>query len=122
MRSTFVSNRYSGRGARSTSTTQSKIAPKRATARALLGAFELKPEHPSVSLGSIAHTQLDSRGLKKLGTAKALPLAVGHVESESEQLEPGSSAQGVVAIRQDLKGPAVLQLVFESGLKATFVM
>jgi Conjugal transfer protein len=84
--------------------------------------FELKPEHSSISLGSIAHTQLDSRGLKKLGTAKALPLAVGHVENESEQLEPGSSAQGVVAIRQDLKGPAVLQLVFESGLKATFVM
>ncbi|MBZ5507196.1 MAG: TrbG/VirB9 family P-type conjugative transfer protein [Acidobacteriia bacterium] len=84
--------------------------------------FELKPEHSSISLGSIAHTQLDSRGLKKLGTAKALPLAIGHVENESEQLEPGSSAQGVVAIRQDLKGPAVLQLVFESGLKATFVM
>ncbi len=88
----------------------------------LLGAFELKPEHPSLSLGSIAHAQLDSRGLKKMGTSKALPLAVGHVESESDQLKPGSSAQGVVAIRQDLKGPAVLQLVFESGLKATFVM
>ena len=84
--------------------------------------FELKPEHSSISLGSIAHTQLDSRGLKKLGTAKALPLAVGHVESELEQLEPGSSAQGVVAIRQDLKGPAVLQLVFDSGAKATVVM
>jgi hypothetical protein len=84
--------------------------------------FELKPEHSSVSLSSIAHTQLDSRGLKKLGTAKALPLAVGHVESESEKLEPGSSVQGVVAVRQDLKEPAVLQLVFDSGIKATFVM
>jgi len=89
---------------------------------ALLGVFELKPEHSSVSLGSIAHSQLDSRGLKRLGTAKAVPLAVGHVESELEQLEPGSSAQGVVAIRQDLKSPAVLQLVFDSGAKATVVM
>lgn len=88
----------------------------------LLGVFELKPERSSVSLGSIAHTQLDSRGLKRLGTAKALPLAVGHVESELERLEPGSSAQGVVAIRQDLKSPAVLQLVFDSGAKATVVM
>jgi conjugative transfer protein CagX len=89
---------------------------------ALLGVFELKPEHSSVSLGSIAHTQLDSHELKRLGTATALPLPVGHVESESEKLEPGSSIQGVVAIRQDLKGPAVLQLIFDSGIKATFVM
>jgi hypothetical protein len=89
---------------------------------ALLGVFELKPEHSSVSLGSIAHMQLDSRELKRLGAATALPLPVGHVESESEKLEPGSSVQGVVAIRQDLKGPAVLQLVFDSGIKATFVM
>jgi hypothetical protein len=88
----------------------------------LLAVCELKPEHSSISLGSIAHTQLDSRELKRLGTAKALPLAVGHVESEMEQVEPSSSAQGVVAIRQDLKGPTVLQLVFDSGLKATFVM
>jgi hypothetical protein len=84
--------------------------------------FELKPEHSSVSLGSIAHTQLDTRGLKRLGMAKVMPLAIGHVESELEQVEPGSSAQGVVAIRQDLKGPAVLQLVFDSGAKATVVM
>jgi hypothetical protein len=89
---------------------------------ALQGVFELKPEHSSISLGSIAHTQLDTRGLKKLGTAKALPLAIGHVESEREQLEPGSSAEGVVAIRQNLKGPAVLQLLFDSGAKATVVM
>jgi hypothetical protein len=59
---------------------------------------------------------------RRVGTAKALPLAVGHVESESEKLEPGSSVQGVVAVRQDLKEPAVLQLVFDSGIKATFVM
>ena len=83
--------------------------------------FELKPERSSISLGSIVHTQLDSRGLKKLGTAKALALAVGHAESELEQLEPGASTQGVVAIRQDLKSPAILQLVFGSELKATFV-
>jgi hypothetical protein len=84
--------------------------------------FELKPQHSSISLGSIVHTQLDSRSLKKLGATKALPLAVGHAESELEQLEPGASTQGVVAIRQDLKSPAVLQLVFDSGAKATVVM
>jgi hypothetical protein len=83
---------------------------------------ELKPEHSSVSVGSIARMQLDPRELKRLGTTKALPLAVGHVESELEQLQPGSSAQGVVAIRQDLKSPTVVQLLFDSGLKATFVM
>jgi hypothetical protein len=88
----------------------------------LVNVCELKPEHSSVSLGNIAHTQLDSRELKRLGTATVLPLPVGHVESESEKLEPGSSVQGVVAIRQELKSPAVLQLVFDSGIKATFVM
>jgi hypothetical protein len=88
----------------------------------LLAVCELKPDHSSVSLGSIAHTQLDSRELKKLGVVTALPLAVGHIESESEELGPGSSAQGVVAIRQDLKSPAVLQLIFNFGAKATVVM
>jgi hypothetical protein len=83
---------------------------------------ELKPEHSPISLGSIAHRQLDARELKRLGRATALPLPVAHVESESEKVEPGSSIQEVVAIRQDLKAPAVLQLVFGSGLKATFVM
>jgi hypothetical protein len=88
----------------------------------LLAVCELKPEHSSISLGSIAHMQLDTRELKKLGAVKASPLAVGRIESESEQVKPGTSAQGVVAVREDLKSPVVLQLIFDSGATATVVM
>jgi hypothetical protein len=85
-------------------------------------AYRLQTERTSISLGSLVHTQLDAHGLKKLGATQTLSLTIARAESEAQDLEPGASTQGVVAIRQDLNSPAVVQLVFEGGLKATFVM
>jgi hypothetical protein len=60
--------------------------------------------------------------LKKLDATQALSLPVAHAESVTQEVEPGGSTQGVVVIRQNLTSPAIVQVVFESGLKATFVM
>jgi len=84
--------------------------------------FELKPQRSAVSLGSIAHTQLDAGLIKKLGMSNALPLPLARYESETESISPGTTSQGVIAIRHDLKSPAVLQIVFDSGVKAIFVL
>jgi hypothetical protein len=84
--------------------------------------FELKPSHSPISLASFAHTQLDERGVKKLGRAELRALVIARNESEEHDLAPGSSCQGVLAIRQDLQSPALVQLVFDGDLKAAFVM
>ena len=85
-------------------------------------AFELKPSHSPISLASFAHTQLDERAVRRLGQAEALPLMIARNESEQRELEAGSSTEGVLAIREDLKSPTVVQLVFDGELKATFVL
>ena len=43
-------------------------------------------------------------------------------KATAEDLGPGEATQGVVAIRQDLNSPAIVHLVFEGGVKATFVL
>lgn len=85
-------------------------------------AFELTPSHSPISLASFAHTQLDERALKKLGRTEARQLMIARNESAQQELDPGSSSQGVLAIREDLKSPTVVQLVFDGELKGTFVM
>lgn len=85
-------------------------------------AFELKHSRSPISMASFAHTQLDERAVKKLGQAEVIPLIIARNESEQRELAPGSSTGGVLAIRQALKSPAVLQLVFDSQIKATFVL
>jgi hypothetical protein len=85
-------------------------------------AFELIPLHSPISLASFSHTQLDERAVKKLGRTEVHPLVIARNESEEQDLEPGSSTAGVLAIRQDLKSPSLVQLVFDGELKAAFVM
>jgi len=85
-------------------------------------AYQLKADDPPISLASLAHTQLDRTLLEELGDPHEAALPVVHAEAESENLHPGESTQGVVPIRQDLKSPAVVQLVFSDGVKATFVL
>ena len=85
-------------------------------------AYQLQADHSSISVGSLLHTQLDAHMLKKLGATQALSLPVARAESETQGLAPGASTQGVVVIRQDLTSPTVVQVVFDGGLKATFVM
>ena len=85
-------------------------------------ACQLKVDDSSVSLASLAHTQLDRAMLEELGDTHELPLPVAHAEAEADDLHPGETTQGVVPIRQDLKSPAIVQLVFRDGVKATFVL
>ena len=84
-------------------------------------AYLLEVDHPSVSLPSLAHRQVDQRMLRRLGDTKQTTLPVAHAESQTQDLRPDEMTEGVVAIRQDLKSPAVVQLVFEGEVKATVV-
>jgi conjugative transfer protein CagX len=85
-------------------------------------AYQLQTDHSSISVPSLVRTQLDQSVVEKLGNTLELPLPVAHAETESEDLEPGESTQGVIAIRQELKSPAVVQLVFDLEVKATAVL
>jgi hypothetical protein len=85
-------------------------------------AYQVQGDHSSTSLSSFAHKQLDERLLEKLVSTQNVSLPIAHAESAAENLAPGETTQGVVAIRQDLNSPAIVHLVFEGGVKATFVL
>jgi hypothetical protein len=85
-------------------------------------AYQLQADHPSVYLPSLARTQLDRQALQKLGNAQEFLLPVARAECQAQDVRPGEATQGVVAIRQDLNSPAIVQLVFEGGVKATLVL
>ena len=84
--------------------------------------FELQAGHTTFSLPSFAHKQLDPRLLENLSDIHSVSLPVPHAETAAEDLAPGEATEGVVAIRQNLSSPAVVQLVFDSQVKATFVL
>ena len=84
--------------------------------------FELQAEHSTLSLPSFAHKQLDPRLLENLSDIHSVSLPVPHAEAASEDLAPGESTEGVITIRQSLSSPTVVQLVFDSQVKATFVL
>jgi hypothetical protein len=86
------------------------------------GAYQLQADDSPISLASLAHTQLDRAMLKRLGGTRELALPVTHAEAEADDLHPGETTRGVVSIRQDLKSPAVVQLVFADGVKVTVVL
>lgn len=85
-------------------------------------AHQLQTDQSVISLPSLVHKQLDQSTTNKLGTAQEIPLSVAHAESESSEVRPGEETQGIIAIRQDLKSPSVVQLVFDEGVKATVVL
>jgi hypothetical protein len=85
-------------------------------------AYQLQADHSPISLPSLAHKQLDARLSEKLASTQNVSLPIAHAESAAEDLGPGEATQGVVAIRQDLRSPAIVHLVFEGGVKATFVL
>jgi Conjugal transfer protein len=86
------------------------------------GAYELKIDDSPISLASLAHTQLDRAMFEQLGSTQELALPVALAEAEADDLHPGETTQGVVSIRQELKSPAVVQLLFRDGVKATVVL
>jgi hypothetical protein len=85
-------------------------------------AYQLKTDDSPISLASLVHSQLDRATLEKLGDTHELSLPVVNAEADAENLHPGETTQGVVSIRQGLKSPALVQLVFRDGVKATFVL
>jgi len=85
-------------------------------------AYQLQADPSSISLSDFAQKQLDPRLSEKLASTKRVSLPIGHAESGAEDLGPGEATEGVVAIRQDLNSPVIMQLVFEGGVKATFVL
>ena len=85
-------------------------------------AREIKAGHASLALPNFAHKQLDPRLLANLSNVRNVSLLVAHGESAVEDLAPGKSTHGVLAIREDLDSPAVIELVFEGGITATFVL
>lgn len=85
-------------------------------------AFELQAGDSNLSLPGFAHKQLDPRLLENSSDIHSVSLPVRHAEAASEDLAPGESTEGVVAIGQNLSSPAVVQLVFDSQVKATFVL
>jgi hypothetical protein len=85
-------------------------------------AYQLQPDESPISLASLAHSQLDRAMLEELGGTQELALPVANSEAEADDLHPGETTQGVVAIRKYLKSPAVVQLVFGDGVKAAFVL
>jgi hypothetical protein len=84
--------------------------------------FELQAGHSNLSLPSFAHKQLDPRLLENLSDIHRISLPVPHAEIASEDLAPGDSTEGVVAIRQELSSPAVVQFVFDSQVNTAFVL
>lgn len=85
-------------------------------------AFELQTGYSTLSLPSFAHKQVDLRLLENLSDIHSVSLPVPHAETASQHVAPGESTEGVVVIRQNLGSPAVVQLVFDSQVKATFVL
>lgn len=85
-------------------------------------AYQLRTDGSSLPLARLAHTQLDRAKLEALGDTPEVSLPVIHVEVEVEYLHPGETTQGVLPIRQVLKSPTVVELVFRDGVKATFVL
>jgi hypothetical protein len=85
-------------------------------------AYQLQVSSSSISLPVLEHHQLDPQTIRKLGDLTELALPIGHAESKPENLSPGESANGVIAIRRDLSSPVVLELVFDRNIRAILVL
>jgi hypothetical protein len=77
-----------------------------------LGVSELTALRTSISVDSLTHTQLNQEALRKLGELKQRSVTVAHAETQQADLQPGEESQGIVAIREQVRTPTVLQLTF----------
>lgn len=85
--------------------------------------FELHAEHPGISLASLKDKQLDPRTIEKLGAIKQVSVPCAPASEESD-IAPGTSKQGLIAVRQsaDWPAPTVVQVVFAPNVKAIMVL
>jgi hypothetical protein len=70
--------------------------------------------HATISVMSFHHVQLDDPTLRRLGELTERPLPPARSEVEKEDLQPGEETRGVVAIREQVVAPTILQLTFGS--------
>jgi hypothetical protein len=77
-----------------------------------LGVSELSTLRPSISVDSLTHTQLNQQVLQKFGELKQRSVTVAHAEAQQADLQPGEESQGIVAIREQVRTPTILQLTF----------
>jgi conjugative transfer protein CagX len=66
----------------------------------------------SISIVSLQLSQLDGQTLRKLGKLTTQRLTLGRAESQKQDVQPGEETQGVIAIRQQVSSPAILQVTF----------
>lgn len=85
-------------------------------------ARELHPNHPAIFIPGLLHRQLDQHLVDDLRNPQGISLPIAHSEYAAQSLAPGQTTQGVVAIRQDLSSPAVVELIFGGDVRATFVL
>ena len=85
--------------------------PYRVTAPSVTEA--IAPE-ASISIQSLRHMQLDSQILRKLGKLRERPLTLSRADVQKEDIQPGEETRGVIAIREQVSGPSILQLKFGS--------
>jgi hypothetical protein len=73
---------------------------------------EVLTVRPSISLASLARTQLDQEMLRKLGITGQRPVSLARAENQKQDLQPGEETQGVIAIRQQVSPATIFQLTF----------
>jgi hypothetical protein len=86
---------------------------------------ELSTNQAEISLRAIRRTQFDRNQVRRLGATQRNAIASASGETTKVDLKPGEQTEGVVAVRQAITGPTVLELAFgpygEQGITATFV-
>jgi hypothetical protein len=85
-------------------------------------AYQLQIDGSSISQSTLEHHQLDQQTIRRLGDVKEVALPIAHSESKTQEILPGESARGVIAIRQSVEPPVVLQLVLGAGVKAILAL
>ena len=66
----------------------------------------------TISVMSLRYTQLDGHLLHELGELEKRPLTQACAEVRKEDIQPGEETHGVLAIREQISSPTLLQLTF----------
>lgn len=66
----------------------------------------------SISIQSLRRMQLDGQMLHKIGKLRERQLTLAKAEVQKEDIQPGEETRGVIALRETVAGPSILQLKF----------
>jgi hypothetical protein len=84
---------------------------------------ELVPQHPHMNPISVRGKQIDKKLVAQLGDAREIPRVIVHSDTASNDIDPRTIQQGVVAIQRTGQHQAttIFQLAFDTEVKAAFV-